>query len=359
MVFYFNLMKDFVVQFNPLNLITNTCDNKWCLINLHTGREYEIDGISIYTLICSINGIKYYELLLKVVEDSALPIEYIADTIKYLIFEKLLVDEQYLSETREHNNLLKSWELNNWEYASFYFLGTFNMKFLDAVEERNVANENMLTYHDEIKDIERCLVYDNYIELIPLDKISAEMVISSNQCFWDKIKLIATLSSGVISKMKPIWGGSELFMKCHPSGGARHPTELYILQNTTTKEIEKGLYHVQVEPNCIKLINNNPLDCDIIYSKILNYGLNRSDKPCNTIFIFSTVVYRNQYRYRESRTFRTIHMDLGHVMSTSEMLASELDLYSYSGYLYEDIIPNTKEPFEELALGYLAISNDE
>ncbi|MBM0236171.1 hypothetical protein JNW88_01785 [Micromonospora sp. ATA32] len=38
------------------------------------------------------------------------------------------------------------------------------------------------------------------------------------------------------------------------------------------------------------------------------------------VVLYSSFFERNRYRYREPRTFRTVHMDVGHLMTTCEFL---------------------------------------
>jgi hypothetical protein len=48
-----------------------------------------------------------------------------------------------------------------------------------------------------------------------------------------------------------------------------------------------------------------------------------SDSPALGAIVLTSVFERNMYRYREPRTFRTIHMDVGHILATIEMLSQE------------------------------------
>jgi hypothetical protein len=48
-----------------------------------------------------------------------------------------------------------------------------------------------------------------------------------------------------------------------------------------------------------------------------------SDSSALGAIVLTSVFERNMYRYREPRTFRTFHMDVGHILATIEMLGQE------------------------------------
>ena len=100
-----------------------------------------------------------------------------------------------------------------------------------------------------------------------------------------------------------------------PSGGSRHPTEGYFISHMPG--IATGWHHVQADPPYLVHLCDSAEE----HSSVEVAGQSK----LGTI-ILTSVFERNMYRYREPRTFRTIHMDVGHILETIEMLGRELGI---------------------------------
>jgi len=50
------------------------------------------------------------------------------------------------------------------------------------------------------------------------------------------------------------------------------------------------------------------------------------------VFIYTTIFERSMFRYRESRSYRVMHYDLGHVLQNTSYLARCLNQNCYRGY---------------------------
>ncbi len=55
------------------------------------------------------------------------------------------------------------------------------------------------------------------------------------------------------------------------------------------------------------------------------------------LIVVTAVFARNMYRYREPRTFRTVFMDVGHLLGTFEMVASALGVRSFIHHAMNEI----------------------
>lgn len=129
--------------------------------------------------------------------------------------------------------------------------------------------------------------------------------------------------------------------KCVPSGGARHPIELYLFI-ADIKGIEAGLYHYNVKKHRLDKIDidNSKLATLEVVLNIIPRG--RSKKLVAS-FIHTCIFSRSMFRYREPRSYRVMHFDLGHIHANEVVLSNILNLdfcetYSIPENIVENII---------------------
>ncbi|MEH2114498.1 SagB/ThcOx family dehydrogenase [Nostoc sp.] len=104
-------------------------------------------------------------------------------------------------------------------------------------------------------------------------------------------------------------------LRVNPSAGALYPTEVYV-QVRGIEGIVNGIYHLEVENNCLTLIYeliDDGLENYIIPGKSIN----------GFIFLISCVYYRSSWKY-QNRSIRYCFLDSGH----------HLGAVAASAYLY-------------------------
>lgn len=92
-------------------------------------------------------------------------------------------------------------------------------------------------------------------------------------------------------------------LRVNPSAGALYPTEVYV-QMRGIEGIVDGIYHLEVENNCLTLIYeliDDGLESYIIPGKCIN----------GFIFLISCVYYRSSWKY-QNRSIRYCFLDSGH-----------------------------------------------
>ncbi|MBD2695024.1 SagB/ThcOx family dehydrogenase [Anabaena catenula] len=105
-------------------------------------------------------------------------------------------------------------------------------------------------------------------------------------------------------------------LRVNPSAGALYPTEVYV-QIRGVEGIIDGIYHIEVENNCLTLIY------ELIDDGIENYVI--PNKRINGfIFLVSCVYHRSSWKYQD-RSFRYCLLDSGH----------HLGAIAASAYLHE------------------------
>lgn len=119
-------------------------------------------------------------------------------------------------------------------------------------------------------------------------------------------------------------------LRVNPSAGALYPTEVYV-QVRGVEGIVNGIYHLEVENNCLTLIYeliDDGLESYIIPGKCIN----------GFIFLISCVYYRSSWKY-QNRSMRYCLLDSGH----------HLGAVAASAYVHEKNIQLVFD-FDKLAL---------
>lgn len=201
-----------------------------------------------------------------------------------------------------------------------YINRTNDYKFLDyKVSGQNIDAKTMVSYIDQEPDLERFKKYKTKVRsyLLPEFEKSKEYFIKEeykkyNEAFF--IKNLFSFCFGVSKKVKvdSVERREKIIRKISPSGGSRHPTEHYLIKN------EKG-------DNCYHYcFGENKFDKIIGDHYEMGEGIKYS-------IILTSMPSRNRYRYREIRTFRTLFLDVGHVVGNLEMILNEVGL-KYQSY---------------------------
>ncbi|EPX61706.1 hypothetical protein D187_010325 [Cystobacter fuscus DSM 2262] len=125
----------------------------------------------------------------------------------------------------------------------------------------------------------------------------------------------------------------EHVAKTSPSGGSRHPTEVYPLV-IDVEGLEPGLYHYSVKRHGLELLVAGN------HTRFLReHIICREDRPNfrpRVAFVYTSIFARSMFRYRESFSYRVMHHDIGHLMTTFSLLLSSLSRPAYSAYSFHD-----------------------
>jgi SagB-type dehydrogenase family enzyme len=127
---------------------------------------------------------------------------------------------------------------------------------------------------------------------------------------------LASVGSLTAAKHRP-----PFILRTSPSGGNRHPTEGYLLA-VDLDGIEAAWYHVRPDrPACLERLEVRKPDnlADLFPATVA-----RADFAIAGLLVLTSSFARNMFRYREPRTFRTVHMDAGHIAATAKIALSDL-----------------------------------
>lgn len=131
-------------------------------------------------------------------------------------------------------------------------------------------------------------------------------------------------------------GMGKILLKTSPSGGARHPIEVYpcILN---VEDVAPGIYHYSVKTHELELIAQHDFRDQIAAMCGGQDWTNTAD----VIFFYTAVVERSMWKYPTPRAYRVVMMDLGHLSQTFFLVAAWLGLGAFFvGALREELIEN-------------------
>jgi len=131
----------------------------------------------------------------------------------------------------------------------------------------------------------------------------------------DELSWLVWMAFGQTGTHSTYYG--DRLAKTSPSGGARHPTEAYLIV-LDVEGIPAGAYHYDVEHHALEEIA--PGDHSGVVERGLLRGIPLAFAP-RVAFITGTRFERTMWRYREAFSYRSVHHDLGHLTETLRLLA--------------------------------------
>ncbi|ALG11870.1 SagB/ThcOx family dehydrogenase [Kibdelosporangium phytohabitans] len=157
------------------------------------------------------------------------------------------------------------------------------------------------------------------------------------------------ISAGIVA----IDERTQTVFKTSPSGGGRHPTEVYVYARAV-EGVEPGTYHYNPTAHTLEHIGGTRTDDDL--------GAIAGDQQwagtAGMIVFFTSVLERSMWRYHAPRTYRLLHMDVGHVSQTVYLLATALGLgVTFTSAMRDELVEQLLgvEPNDEVVMGCAVI----
>jgi SagB-type dehydrogenase family enzyme len=149
------------------------------------------------------------------------------------------------------------------------------------------------------------------------------------------------ISLGNISKLlQTTWGVQGYFQsdefgklpyKTSPSGGARHPGEVYLIA-LRVEGLERGLYHYQARDNRLaRLPGRATPRMASAYCADQPYCAKAA-----ALFIMTAVFARTMWKYGRARAYRVVLLETGHLCQTFCLSATRLGLAPFSTAALKD-----------------------
>jgi SagB-type dehydrogenase family enzyme len=119
--------------------------------------------------------------------------------------------------------------------------------------------------------------------------------------------------------------------KTSPSGGARHPGEVYLMA-LRVDGLESGMYHYQVKDNRLARLSSR------VSPRMASAYC--ADQPyfagAAALFIMTAVFARTMWKYGRARAYRVVLLEAGHLCQTFCLTATRLGLAPFSTAALKD-----------------------
>jgi len=113
-----------------------------------------------------------------------------------------------------------------------------------------------------------------------------------------------------------------------PSGGAKHPTETYIIFPKGSV-FPEGVYHYNVRDHSLEQLYFGDIWDEFLDS---TYNIYKGEYMNKFAFVYTSKVDRAMYRYRDLRSTRALLIDEGHLVQNAKLVSRALGLDYISEY---------------------------
>lgn len=136
----------------------------------------------------------------------------------------------------------------------------------------------------------------------------------------ERVSVILRLTWGVTGYLR--WPGlGRLLLKTSPSGGARHPLEVYLFA-LRVAGLPRGVYHYRADRHLLERLSRKFTEERLVE---LCAGQDWV-RHCSALFVMTAVLPRVMWRYRFSRAYRVVLLEAGHFCQTFCLVATWQDL---------------------------------
>ena len=215
--------------------------------------------------------------------------------------------------------------------AGFFHMRTKDVAFTPRVQAYSAAREQARVWPMP-RPVKRYTTAQTFPLPVPAATSGLERTLmarrTSRQFGAAPIEL-ATLSrilafAAGVQEWVSIDGQGEVALKTAPSGGARHPVEVYI-GAWNVDGLAPGLYHYASDEHVLEFLRGD------IGSKDIARYFPQSEwyASCGAVFLFTAVYERDLWRYAYSRAYRAPLVEVGHVAQSVCLLATESGLATF------------------------------
>jgi SagB-type dehydrogenase family enzyme len=243
--------------------------------------------------------------------------------------------------------LRRSWSQYGWHEAAEYHALAFDYPCLDYYEAAQAIaadRARMRGYQSVEPDSDRLKLAYADQPGAELPEPSADMATGTARSVWgedrqtgahldtDGLAAVLSLAFGITGGYVPRTNSAPLIRRSSPSGGGRHPSEGYVVVRDIAG-VESAWYHITMRPFSLRKLPGGQTD-DSTLTRIFPDTIPRFPFDAKALVVVTSIFERNMYRYREPRTFRTVHMDAGHIAGSVRIAARALGFAS--GVFYCD-----------------------
>jgi SagB-type dehydrogenase family enzyme len=124
-----------------------------------------------------------------------------------------------------------------------------------------------------------------------------------------------------------------LLHKTSPSGGARHPVEVYLVA-LKVEGLVPGLYHYNARSHSLELLRRGQMQ-----RKAVQYCAGQAYvRHAAALFLMTAIFTRSMWKYRFARAYRVVLLDAGHLCQTFCLVATWLGLAPFCTAALKDTL---------------------
>lgn len=237
----------------------------------------------------------------------------------------LLVRES-TSDARQDVQVQKVW--SNWlPYGSFHF-ATKDVRFIwkrrrEKLVKSYLKESRQPAFFKSYRNVPRFLLLRHsqrpgeFLRVLLARKTHRRF--SGGSLPLSAVSQLLLYTWGVMGYLSTPFG--QLAHKTSPSGGARHPSEVY-LAALNVSGLPPGLYHYNARSHSLERLHKGQM-----HEKAVQYCAgNASVKDTAALFLMTAVFPRSMWKYRFARAYRVVLLDAGHLCQTFCLTATWLGL---------------------------------
>ena len=225
------------------------------------------------------------------------------------------------SDARQDARISKIW--STWlPYGGFHF-GTKDVRFAREHQESDSSASSQPPFFKTYRNARRVRLPPGRIP----DGGFARVLKSreTHRQFSDAALPLAAVSQllfctwGVMGYLPTLYG--QVPRKSSPSGGARHPGEVYLMA-LKVRGLYPGLYYYDPKNHCLVMLREEKME-----EMAVEYCAGQAFvKDAAALFLMTAVFPRSMWRYRFARAYRVVLLDAGHLCQTFCLTATCLGL---------------------------------
>ncbi len=262
----------------------------------------------------------------------------VRSTVSQLLTQGLLL-RRYAEEAEKDSRLAKEW--SSWLPDGSFHFSTKDARYVKR--QRTLAEWRAILPKTPPPNIFKSLKGAKKVALPSPAVPDSEFIrvlmnrrthreFSKHDLALETVSQLLSLVWGVTGYLEsPVFG--KLPRKTSPSGGARHPGEVYLMA-LRVKGLKAGLYHYHPGRHCLETIGTNATPAKAkLYCAHQSYTKNAA-----ALFLMTAVFGRTMWKYPKSRAYRVVLLDAGHLCQTFCLVATWLGLAPFCTAALQDTL---------------------
>jgi SagB-type dehydrogenase family enzyme len=261
-----------------------------------------------------------------------------AEVVAELLEAGVLVEA---GEAQETGEALRSWSAHGWDEAALFHRATFGQPF-DPDTLGDVSYEEY--YQSILDDLEtagpqppvtppapsqaQAIVRDGDSDPTPisfkdvLDRADPINRFADYGIDRSELHRVLAESFGAQRIVEGILG--EHLIKAYPSGGARHPLELYVVAKSVSG-LPEGVHHFDARDGALRPVPDAGPSSHIDAVCFGKGGI----VTASAVLVITSRWLRHSWKYRYSRSYRMVLLELGHAIQAIHLSARAEGLGAY------------------------------